>query len=130
MQSDYARAHSAYQQGQVAASSPVRIVVLLYDGAIRFARQAQAKFSDPGVRGHALGRAHAIVSELMIALDHEKGGEIAQRLESLYRYVLDGVLRANVQGDARALESAIGVLETLAEGWREIARTGAGEPAR
>jgi flagellar protein FliS len=130
MQSDYARAHSAYQQGQVAASSPVRIVVLLYDGAIGFARQAQARFSEPGVRGHALGRAHAIVSELMIALDHEKGGEIAQRLESLYRYVLDALLRANVQGDARSLESAIDVLETLAEGWREIARSGAGESAR
>ena len=130
MQSDYARAHSAYQQGQVAASSPLRIVVLLYDGAIRFARQAQQKFEDPGVRGHALGRVHAIVSELMIALDHEKGGEIAARLESLYRYVLDGLIRANVQGDARALESVIAVLETVAEGWHEIARSGAGEVAR
>jgi flagellar protein FliS len=130
MQSDYARAHSAYQQGQVAASSPLRIVVLLYDGAIRFARQAQQKFDDPGLRGHALGRAHAIVSELMMALDHEKGGEIADRLESLYRWVLDGLIRANVQGDARALESAIGVLVTLVEGWHEIARSGAGEVQR
>jgi len=100
------------------------------DGAIRFARQAQLKFAEPGVRGHALGRAHAIVSELMIALDHEKGGEIAARLESLYRYVLDGLISANAKGDARALDSAIGVLETLAEGWHEIARSGAGEVAR
>jgi flagellar protein FliS len=125
MQSDYARAHSAYTQGQVVASSPVRIVVLLYDGAIRFCRQAQQKFGDPAVRGHGLGRAHAIVSELMIALDHDKGGEIAARLESLYRYVLDALIRANVKGEAQALESAIGVLEELAQGWREIARSGA-----
>jgi flagellar protein FliS len=130
MQSDYARAHSAYAQGQVAASSPVRIVVLLYDGAIRFCRQAEQKFADPAVRGHGLGRAHAIVSELMIALDHDKGGEIAERLESLYRYVLDALIRANVKADAKALESAIGVLEELAQGWREIARSGAGETPR
>jgi flagellar protein FliS len=130
VQSEYARAHSAYQQGQVAASSPLRIVVLLYEGAIRFLRQAQQKFADPGVRGHALGRAHAIVSELMIALDHERGGEIADRLESLYRYVLDGLIRANVAGDERALGSALGVLETLAEGWRGIAQAGAAEPQR
>jgi flagellar protein FliS len=130
VQSDYARAHSAYQQGQVAASSPLRIVVLLYEGAIRFLRQAQQKFADPGIRGHALGRAHAIVSELMIALDHERGGEIAERLESLYRYVLDCLIRANVAGDDRALGSALGVLEMLAEGWRGIAHAGAAEPQR
>jgi flagellar secretion chaperone FliS len=129
MQSDYARAHSAYAQGQVAASSPLRIVVLLYEGAIRFCRQAQQSFADPAIRGHGLGRVHAIVSELMIALDHEKGGEIASRLESLYRYVLDALIRANVKGDPRALDSAIGVLEDLAAGWREIAQTGAGEAA-
>lgn len=130
MQSDYARAHSAYTQGQVVASSPVRIIVLLYDGAIRFCRQSQQRFSDPAVRGHGLGRAHAIVSELMIVLDHDQGGEIAARLESLYRYVLDALIRANVKGDARALDSAIGVLEELAQGWREIERNGTGEAGR
>jgi len=130
MQPDYAHAHTAYQQGQVAASSPLRIVVLLYEGAIRFSRQAQLKFADPGVRGYALGRVHAIVSELMIALDHEKGGEIAARLESLYRFVLDELIRANVQADPRALDAAIGVLETLTEGWRGIAQAGGGEAGR
>jgi len=130
MQSDYARAHSAYTEGQVAASSPLRIVVLLYDGALGFCRQAQARFADPAVRGAGLGRAHAIVSELMIALDREQGGEIADRLESLYRYVLDALIRANVKGDAKALESAIGVLDTLAGGWREIMQSGAGEVSR
>jgi flagellar protein FliS len=119
---DAAAAHAAYQQGQVRASSPLRIIALLYDGAIRFCRQAQARFADPAARGQALGRAHAIVSELMIALDHQRGGEIAPRLEELYRYVLDALLRANQQLERRALESAIGVLETLAGAWHELER--------
>jgi len=129
MHSDSTRAHAAYTQGQLVASSPVRIIVLLYDGAIRFSLQAQQKFGDFAIRGHALGRAHAIVSELMIALDHDKGGELAGRLEGLYRYVLDALIRANIKGDASALGSAIGVLEELAQGWREIAQGGAGSAA-
>ncbi len=115
-------AHSAYQKGQVTASNPLRIVVLLYDGAIRFCRQSLDRFDDPSARGTGLGRAHAIVSELLVALDFDQGGEIAGQLDSLYRYVLDSLIRANVDGNRAALESAIGVLETLAEGWREISR--------
>jgi flagellar protein FliS len=59
----------------------------------------------------------------MIALDHERGGALAGQLQSLYRYVLDALLRANLQTERGALDSAIGVLETLASAWREIERT-------
>ena len=125
MQSNTSFAHSAYQQGQVAASSPLRIIALLYDGAIGFCKQAERHFSDPSTRGNALGRAHAIVSELLVALDLEKGGEIAASLDGLYRYVLDALIRANIEGERKALGSAIEVLETLAEGWHELAKASA-----
>jgi len=113
-------AHGAYATGQVAASSPVRIVVLLYDGAIRFCRQSLQQFDEPSTRGGALGRAHAIVSELLVSLDMERGGEVAEQLDRLYRYVLDCLIRANLEGDRRALESSIQVLTTLSEGWHGI----------
>ena len=122
MQSNASFAQSAYQQGQVAASSPVRIIALLYEGAIRFCKQAERHFADPSTRGNALGRAHAIVSELLVALDLEKGGEIAANLDELYRYVLDALIRANVDGERKALDSSIQVLETLAEGWHELSK--------
>jgi flagellar protein FliS len=122
MQSNTSFAHSAYQQGQVAASSPLRIISLLYDGAIRFCKQAEKHFGDPSTRGSALGRAHAIVSELLVALDLDRGGEVATNLDGLYRYVLDALIRANVEGEHKALASAIQVLETLADGWHELAK--------
>jgi flagellar protein FliS len=120
MQTNARAAHAAYQRGQVSSAGPLRIVVLLYEGAIRFSRHAQERFEDPAVRGHALGRAHRIVSELLAALDHERGGEIARSLDALYRYALEAITRANVEHDRRALESVIDVLDTLHSGWQQV----------
>lgn len=114
---------SAYQQGQVGSANPVRIVVLLYEGAVRFTRQALQSFDEPALRGHALGRAHAIVSELLSALDYEQGEQIAANLESLYNFVLESLIRANVHGDRESIEAVIPVMETLSSAWREIADT-------
>ena len=74
-------AHAAYTQGQVSASNPLRIIVLLYEGAIRFTRQGLEQFANTAARGQALGRAHAIVSELQLALDHDTGGDVAGGLD-------------------------------------------------
>ena len=57
MQMNVRSGHAAYQQGQVASADPVRIVVLLYEGAIRFLAQAQTRWQEPAARGTALGRA-------------------------------------------------------------------------
>ena len=113
-------AHGAYKQGQVTAAAPVRIVVLLYEGAIRFARQAQQNFDDPAIRGVALGRTHRIVSELLASLDRERGGEIAGNLDGLYRYVLDAITQANLDLDKASINSVVNVLQTLVSAWKQI----------
>ena len=112
--------HAAYKEGQVSASNPVRVIVLLYEGAIRLTRQGLDRFEDTPVRGQALGRAHAIVSELQVSLNHDEGGAIARNLDGLYRYALDSLIRANIEGERAVLSSVIDVLETLASGWREV----------
>ena len=123
MQFSAQHAHAAYQRGQVGSANPLRIVLLLYEGAVRFSRQAQESFEEPGLRGHALGRAHAIVSELLSALDHERGADIATNLASLYNFVLEGLIRANVDGDRASLDTVVPVMETLTSAWRELAET-------
>jgi flagellar protein FliS len=60
------------------------------------------------------------VSELLAALNHEKGGEIASNLDALYRFVLDSITRANVEGDRAAIRPILQILETLLSGWHEI----------
>lgn len=123
MQFSAQHAHAAYQRGQVGSANPLRIVLLLYEGAVRFSRQAQESFEEPGLRGHALGRAHAIVSELLSALDYERGADIATNLASLYNFVLEGLIRANVEGDRASLDTVVPVMETLTSAWRELAET-------
>ncbi len=128
MYTDPSVAHAAYRHGQVASAGPVRIIILLYEGAIQSCRQAVERFEDPRQRGEALGRAHRIVTELMASLDYDKGGEIATNLDALYGFVLDAVTRANVDEDQRVLGPAIQVLETLVSGWREIEAAKTAEP--
>jgi flagellar secretion chaperone FliS len=120
MQSDVRVGHAAYQQAQIGSANPVRIVVLLLEGAIRFVHQAQHSFSEPATRGHALGRAHRIVTEMLSSLDHERGGEIAQNLSLLYDYVLDLLIRANVEGQRGGLDSAVQVLQEVLAGFQGI----------
>ncbi len=129
MYTDPRTAHEAYRRGQVSSAAPLRIVVLLYEAAIQSCRTGLTRYDEPRARGESLGRAHGIVSELFSALNHEKGGEIAANLDALYRFVLESITRANVQGDREALRSVIQVLETLLSGWREIEAHGLAESA-
>lgn len=127
MQTDPRTAHAAYHRGQITSAGPLRIIVLLYEAAIHSCRTGLKRFDEPRARGESLGRAHSIVSELLSALDHKQGGEIAANLDALYRFVIDSITRANVQGDRAALRPVIQILETLLSGWREIEAHGGPE---
>ena len=124
MQTYAQSAHAAYQSGEITSADPVRIIVLLYEGALCFSRVALQGFDDPATRGQALGRAHRILSELLAALDHEKGGEIADNLDGMYRYMMDCLTNSNVNNDKKALQSVIDVLNTMLPAWRQIEKKG------
>ena len=112
--------HATYQRDQITCAGPLRIIVLLYEGAIRFSRQGLEKFEEPAARGQALGRAHRIVAELLAALEHDEGEEIAAQLDGLYQYLLGALTRATVEGDRRALTSVVSTLTTLLPAWRQL----------
>jgi len=122
MYSNVRAGQQAYQAGQVGCADPVRIVILLYEGAIRFLRHAEQRFQDPATRGQALGCAHRIITELLTSLDHQEGGEIARNLDGLYRFSLDAITRANVDADPATLAPVIDVLTQLLEGWNGVER--------
>ncbi len=115
-----------YRSAKVETASPVQLVVDLYQGAIRFMRQAEAfhEAGDPGQRGRVLGRAHAIVSELQATLDHAQAPELAAELDRLYDFVLHQITEANVKNDAVQLKPAIEVMEQLESAWVVLARRG------
>jgi len=115
-----------YQSSRMETSSPVQVVVALYDGALRFLRTAaMALDADdlPG-KGEALNRAHAIVTELLVTLDHERAPELSGQLEALYSFVLDRIVRANTDCDVERIDDAMRALLPLRDAWAQLARAG------
>jgi len=110
-----------YKTTQVSTSSPEKLLLMLYDGAINFTKIALEKMDakDIAGKGKYIGKAQAIVSELMNTLNHEVGGDISRRLEQLYIYLIDEYLKANIHNSSRALENALRILSVLRGTWVE-----------
>jgi flagellar secretion chaperone FliS len=117
-----------YQKANVTTADRVRIVVMCYEGCIANASRAQDEMRKGNVAGKGvyLSKATAIVSELLSTLDKDRGGEIAERLEILYRYVLHTFTQANIRQDPGLMDGALRVLRELRDGWAALAEKGVG----
>lgn len=106
-----------YQTNQVLNASPEQILIMLYDGAIRFVRQAQMAISDgrQADKAKAISKAMAIVAEFSNTLDREVGGEIAADLSRLYDFVMRELSVANINNDAEKLDPVEKILLDLRE---------------
>jgi flagellar protein FliS len=126
MQASMVRAAQAYRQTEVQSRSPLELVVMLYDGALRFmngAREAIVK-NDPVAKRTEISRALEIVSELQSTLNMREGGEVARSLDILYSWVHRRLVEANMHNDPEAIDESRRVLMPLREAWMELAATG------
>lgn len=108
-----------YFENQVRTASPERIMIMLYDGAIRFLRQARQAL-EQGDRVEKLkkvSRAVAIITELANTLDFEKGGEVAENLDGLYWFMIRELTRGNTRNDGNPIDVSENILLELREGW-------------
>lgn len=112
-------AYQKYRDTSVQSASREKLLLMLYEGAIRYAKKAAAACDtkDIAERGLNIGRAYDIIMELNNTLNHEIGGEVAARLEQLYMFMTDRLTQANVTGDRTHLDHVIKILETLYSGW-------------
>ncbi|MEE9391611.1 MAG: flagellar export chaperone FliS [Planctomycetota bacterium] len=111
-----------YQRNAILSASREKLVLLMYDGALRFARQSMVQL-DKGNHaeyGRLISRTFNIVSELKVSLDREAGAQIASRLDQLYRFVMDALVKANANRSKKDLEDALKIMTTLREGWAGI----------
>jgi flagellar secretion chaperone FliS len=123
MQSAMARAAQAYSRTQVQSQSPVELVVMLYDGAIRFLNMAAegTRQKDWKVKRQGMSNAVAIIAELQNTLNMREGGEVAESLDRLYTYIMGRLLDANINRDPVPIDEAIRLLRPLREAWANIA---------
>jgi len=110
-------------ESSVMSATPHRLIGMLFDGAQASIRAARLHMQsgDVAEKGKAISRAIDIVNQgLLAALDHERGGELAGRLEQIYDYVVRVLLQANLHNDEQRLDEAARLLEDIGSAWREI----------
>ena len=118
------RGAEAYRRTEAETKSPMELVVMLYDGAIRFAGEARDAIArnDVRARTEASRRTMAIVVELQNTLNVKEGGAIAQELDRLYSYMTARLLDVT-KGDGVAADEVYKLLGTLREGFSQVVTT-------
>ncbi len=119
----YQRQFNQYKTEQYTTTSQGKLIVMLYDGAIRFLKEALKAIAenDPNQRGYYLGRAEKIIAELNLSLDMKKGGDVASNLSRLYTYMLEQILLCNARGEVKVVrDTIIPILMDLKDAWEHI----------
>lgn len=114
-------AYQKYKDTSVQSASREKILLLLYEGAIKYVKKALIAIEQKDIseRGLNIGRAYDIILELNNTLDHKVGGEISKSLEQLYNFLTDKLTEANIKGEAAPLEAVLKILNTLYSGWSD-----------
>jgi len=114
-------AYKKYKESSVQSASKEKLLLMLYEAAIKFTKKAIAAIdaNDIAERGLNIGRAFDIVIELNTTLNHKVAPELAGNLEQLYMFITDQFTKANATGKREPLEHALRILEVLHKGWVE-----------
>ena len=114
-------AYQVYKKTQISTASQGDLVIMLFEGAIRFANQAKDFINEKNLEqaNEKITRTQDIISELINALDLDTG-EIAHNLYQLYTFVNEQLVQANVKKDVVILDQAISFLVELRDTWRLV----------
>jgi flagellar protein FliS len=114
---------AAYQDSAVTTQSKGRLIVLLYDGAIKFMKLAikELQANNFEAKGKYINKAQDIINELNAVLDINTGGEIAANLRKLYCFMNNRLSEANIKRDPKIIQEVIELMEQLNQSWKAIA---------
>jgi flagellar protein FliS len=122
-----------YKKNQVATATGGQLIIMLYDGAIRFLKKSLKDIENKDMEAshNHITRARKIVLELMFSLDMDKGGEIAGNLYELYFFINQELIKANLKKDGDVIDECITLLDDLRSTWKDVLnqKTGQAEPA-
>jgi flagellar protein FliS len=95
---------------------------MMYDGAIRFIKEAiiKADTKDVAGRGLYISKAQKIINELENSLDKNRGGQVAVNLEKAYQEMSRMLIEANISGEASGLRVTLKMVNTLKDAWEKV----------
>lgn len=119
-------ASQTYQTQAIMTASPVQLVAMLYDRAISCLNEAVRAIDAGDIerRCKANTKAIDVIAHLAMTLDTERGGQIAENLEQLYRFMIAQLVNVDVRNDPKPARDVINLLEPLRDSWKELARNG------
>lgn len=108
-----------YLEAEVLNADPLKLVQMLYRGAIDAVAAARRHVVEKNIRerSRSITRAMEIINQLMFSLDHAVGGDLSHKLGGLYAYMQSRLLEANSQQTESPLAEVEKLLSTLLEGW-------------
>lgn len=112
----------AYQANQVSTVNGSKLILMMYDGAIRFINEAIVKVDTKDVAGRGLyiSKAQKIINELESSLDKNRGGQVAVNLEKAYQEMSRKLTEANISGEASGLRVTLKMINTLKGAWEKV----------
>jgi flagellar protein FliS len=135
----YQNALATYKETKIKTAGQGQLIIMLYNTAVRHLDEAlfllqtdDTGKKDPGKIekvGKAIVKTQEIISELMVSLDFEQGGDIAVNLFSLYTWFNRELMEANINHDAKRISIVRNHIENLRNAWQEIVSTTAFETA-
>lgn len=116
------RATQAYMQTNVGTADQGRLLLMLYDGALKFLQQAREKMleKDYAAKGILISKVIDIVNELSSSLNMERGGDLAVNLSNLYFLCTARLLEANLKMNVERLDSVVQILSGLRSAYAQI----------
>ena len=117
--------YNQYKQTQITTANQGKLIVMLYDGAIKFLNIAIDNMNPKtyDVVNNNIIKAQDIITELLVSLNMDEGGEISQNLFNLYMYFKKQLLEANIKKDAEIIKHVVKLLKELRDAWDQISAT-------
>nr|PZN04104.1 MAG: flagellar export chaperone FliS [Bacillota bacterium] len=111
--------YQQYQENQIMTAPPERLVLMLYEGALKFLRLAKKAVEEKSYAdaNNYIIRVEDIIMELNMSLD--MNFEISKSLRNLYNFIYEKLIEANIKKDLSKLEEVEGLLAGLKEAWQE-----------
>lgn len=121
--------YAQYQQAQIDTASPERLLLMLYEGAIRFLNAGKKAILERkfDVAHTNIVKAQDIIVEFMATLNMKDGGEFAKNLFDLYEYLNRRLSDANMSKNAAIIDEVLGFVRDLHEAWVQAAKNLAAE---
>ena len=119
---DYGKAFRQYKRSSIETADKLELVIMCYDKTILCLQQAQENLRNKEIlkKVEKIRKALDIISELQSSLNFDKGDKIAKSLDSLYTYLTNRIILADIQKDYSIFNECINILSELKSGWEGI----------